>query len=276
MEVVDLGGGGPGWHQPLHPSGHAKRMRHRRLRLAAFALVGPRFVHSLAAVTSVARSGTQRGYSRDGISLVRNFLSPEAFALVCEDTRKLRGQLKPEKGSMAVGRLGRILDSRSDAYAMLTSDETAGRINHLTQPAKPLVASEYPIELRVYRVGSGMDWHVDDALYTAPQCELVLVLDNTSDSVTEWTDATGELHSEWTPPNSALLVRAGGARHRVQPLRRGERTILKMVWCETGSTPLEDRFYDHLDSLPGLRSKQRPKRGGDAGRGARGRKRRGK
>ena len=183
------------------------------------------------------------------------------FALIREDTRALRGNMKPEKGSMAVGRLGRVLDSRSEAHRLLTSDDVATRLNRLVgSPMRPLVASEYPIELRVYRSGSGMEWHVDDALYDEPQCEIVLVLDNDSDSVTEFIDASGQLQSEWTPPNSALLVRASGARHRVQPLRRGERSILKMVWQAEGAVPLEGRFHTHLDSFPGLRAKQRPRR----------------
>ena len=161
---------------------------------------------------------------------------------------------------MAVGRLGHVLDSRQEAYRHLTSDSIVQRVNRLVgSPAKPLVVSEYPIELRMYRVGSSMEWHVDDLLYEEPQCEMVLVLDNTSDSVTEFVDASGELHSEWTPPNSALLVRAGGARHRVQPLKRGERTILKMVWCVEDAPRLEANFHTHLDSMPGLRKKQRPK-----------------
>ena len=66
-------------------------------------------------------------------------------------------------------------------------------------------------------------------------------------------------HSEWTPPNSALLVRAGGARHRVQPLKRGERTIVKLVYKAEGSSPVAEGWR-HLDSLPGLRAKQRPGR----------------
>ena len=113
---------------------------------------------------------------------------------------------------MAVGRYGRMLDNRSDAHICLASDATTKRINRIAGfPSPPLITSEYPMELRVYRVGAGMDWHVDDCLFDRPQCEVVLVLENTSDSFTEFIDADGVLHSEWTPPNSALLVRAGGA-----------------------------------------------------------------
>ena len=49
-------------------------------------------------------------------------------------------------------------------------------------------------------------------------------------------------------------MRAGesGASHRVRPLQRGQRTILKMVWAAPECEKLDD-FYLHLDSLPGLR-----------------------
>ena len=96
----------------------------------------------------------------------------------------------------------------------------------------------------------------------------------------------GEHHSEWTPPNSALLVRAGesGASHRVRPLQRGQRTILKMVWASPDCERTDD-FYLHLNSLPGLRGglKQeatagkgdkgaKGRRGGTSGRGGKRRK----
>ena len=38
------------------------------------------------------------------------------------------------------------------------------------------------------------------------------------------------------------------------PLKRGTRTILKMVWAVPGSTPLP-AFYEHFDAFPGLRRK---------------------
>ena len=41
--------------------------------------------------------------------------------------------------------------------------------------------------------------------------EVVLTVENSSDSATEWRDAEGVLHTEWTPPNTALLVRSSRA-----------------------------------------------------------------
>jgi hypothetical protein len=143
--------------------------------------------------------------------------------------------MKKEVGSMAVGRLGRVLDRRTAGFDVLFT----GVVQKVNRHAGSTFGlSEFPVELRLYKRGSSMEWHRDDVLYAPePQCEVVLTLENSSDAVTEWADAEGELHSHWTPPNSALLVRAGesGARHRVSELKRGERLILKMVFAPSGS-----------------------------------------
>lgn len=188
--------------------------------------------------------------------MVRRFLSEEAFAAVRAECRRLRGRSKRERGSLAVGRLGCFVDRRSETHRLLTAAPVADQIARLV--GRPMEPSAYPIELRSYGVGAEMAWHRDDQLYEDPQCELVLCLDNDSDSRTEWVDAQGVRAAEWTPPNVALLVRGGetGAAHRVTPLRRGERTILKMVWTVPGS-PARPALTDHLDSLPGLRRRDR-------------------
>lgn len=223
-------------------------------------------VTTIRRASGLARPATSTLYAQNGIAFVTNFLTEQTFEKVKEDCRSLRGGFKLERDSIAVGRMGRYVDSRSVAHELLTASAMCDRMNRLIG-GPPFVPSEYPIELRNYRVGSAMDWHIDDQLYDIPQCELVLCIDNSSDSHTEWIDCNGERHQEWTPPNSALLVRAGelGAKHRVQPLKRGERTILKMVWAHPESRRSDD-FYTHLDSLPGLRGKQRPQWGGDQGR----------
>lgn len=198
-------------------------------------------------------------YTRNGVVFVeRGFLSPEEFEAVAAECRTLRPKMRYEKNSIAIGRTGHCLTPRSspNAWDVLTSATVSSRIGRLIghDPAlPPLVSDDYPPEVRTYRAGSGMEWHQDEQLYEDPQCEVVLCIDNTSDSYTEWEGGDAEdRHSFWTPPNSALLVRAGptGARHRVRTLQRGERTIIKMVFSAPGSERLPE-FYTHLDSFPG-------------------------
>ena len=201
-------------------------------------------------------------YAKDGIVLVRDFLPATEHARVVAECRTLRAKAKAEADSIAIGRLGHVIDGRSAAaaFAALTAPSTLQKVSGIAAVDGRLELSEYPVEFRLYRPGSGMEWHHDDELYSTPQCELVLTLENTSDSVTEWINAAGNLESIWTPPNSALLVRAGdgGAKHRVQQLKRGERSIVKMVYCDPLAERLP-RFFAHLDSFPGLRRKARPR-----------------
>jgi hypothetical protein len=195
-------------------------------------------------------------FLRDGLRVVRNFLPPEVFSQICDECRPLRPGMKREKNTLAYGRVGCFVDSRSQTRALLTSPAVAEKVARIV--GQPMEPSPYPVELRCYRVGAEMVWHKDDVLYDIPQVELVICLNNDSDAQTEWINPHGEHAREWTPPNTALFVRAGetGAAHRVTPVKRGERTILKMVWAVPGSTPLP-AFFEHLDALPGLRERVR-------------------
>ena len=184
------------------------------------------------------------------------FLNATDFDVLQMECRGMRGAMKREKDSLAVGRVGCYVPTPSTTHTLLTADHIAQRIARAV--GFTMQPSTYPMELRSYRVGAGMDWHQDDPLYEEPQCELVLCLHNSSDARTEWFDAKKERHTVWTPPNTALLIRAGssGALHRVIPPKTGERTILKMVWTVPDSSPLPT-FAAHIDSLPGLRGKGR-------------------
>ena len=83
------------------------------------------------------------------------------------------------------------LDGGSIAHECLTSERTARRLNALLGDGA-LRPGDYPIEARVYKRGGEMEWHRDDVLYAEPQVELVLTLENDSDSQTQWVDAAGK------------------------------------------------------------------------------------
>ena len=60
---------------------------------------------------------------------------------------------------------------------------------------------------------------------------------------------TGELHSVWTDPNSLLLILAGGTPHRVQPMKRGERLILKLLFARYSASLLYSGFANTVQTL---------------------------
>ena len=194
---------------------------------------------------SSSRSGSGGGV---GVVYRRNFYSRYVAERVREEVRKLvRESSRPERGSIAIGRRGGFLPQGSVSLSTLQSEELTGsRIARLLELEEDdaLYPGDYPPEFRLYPVGSCMDWHVDDRLYEEPQYELIYTVENTSDSATEWIDGGGCVHSEWTEPNSLIVIQAEGLLHRATHVSRGERVILKAIW--TKSLKRDVKFEENL------------------------------
>ena len=173
---------------------------------------------------------------REGLVCAADVLAPEELRAVTREARGLAPAARPIEGPYGQGRLWAAFPADSAAAALLCCDALAARVSAwVHEPV--LAATALGVELRVYRRGAEMAWHTDELLFAAPQYELVLTLWNDSDSRTEWVDADGRTRSEWTRPGSALLVRAESAAHRVTPVTRGERAVLKVVFTPTLERP---------------------------------------
>jgi hypothetical protein len=86
-----------------------------------------------------------------------------------------------------------------------------------------------PIEYRKYLVGSEFNWH-RDVFIVNNQHECVITLTNSSDALTIMDNILWHKQISSTP-NSLLIVRAKGIRHKVTECKKGERTILKVAFC---------------------------------------------
>lgn len=224
------------------------------LVLALFA----RCAHALQLRAGGKWASAARAFKANSLLYRENFVDDAVFQELREECRGLRRFFKRELDCIATGRMGCCVDARSLAHRGMTSPEISEALSSIT--GRTLVPSEFPVELRMYTTNAEMGWHQDDTLYVEPQVEVVLTLENTSDSETEWIDARGERHAQWMAPNSALIVSAGdeGPLHRVTPLRRGERTILKMAYTSTKEKC--DGFDSHINSFPSANSKRTKKR----------------
>jgi hypothetical protein len=108
-----------------------------------------------------------------------------------------------------------------------------------------LKPSDVPVEYRIYPFGGSIDWHRDVALYTEPQFEIVCTIHNSSDSRTEWKDVdTGRRRGIRSEPNSVLIVQADSVVHRVTPITKGERSIVKFAYSTTNEKTVD--YYDNL------------------------------
>ena len=182
-------------------------------------------------------------FSRDGLCIVEDFFDAATFA-ACRRSARRPKDLKPEcLESVAVGRLGCFLEPRDPVVVALSRPESIERLRKICGDER-LEPADFPVELRRYPIGSSMGWHKDEVLYEEPQLEVVLTLENTSDSHTRWERADGSVRGAWLPPNSLLLVKAEGATHGVTTVRRGDRLIAKFV-CTASPVKLQ-AWYDNI------------------------------
>ena len=182
-------------------------------------------------------------FARDGLCVVEDFFDDATFA-ACQRSARRQRELKPETlESVAVGRLGCFLEPRDPVCVALSRPESVARLRRICGDDR-LEPADFPVELRRYPVGSSMGWHKDEVLYEEPQLEVVLTLENTSDSQTRWERADGSVRGAWLPPNSLLLVKAEGATHGVTTVRRGDRLIAKFVL--TASPIKLQAWYDNI------------------------------
>jgi len=98
---------------------------------------------------------------------------------------------------------------------------------------KNVYKSDIPTEYRLYDKSQGMNWHSDILLYEIPQYECVYTLSNDSDSTTDYIDHWKIRHKVWTKPNSLMIVRADGYLHGVNPVNKGKREIVKLIYTPT-------------------------------------------
>jgi len=88
---------------------------------------------------------------------------------------------------------------------------------------------ELPIEYRKYQVGSEFQWHRDTFIVN-DQHECVITLTNSSNSLTIMDNMLWHKQIS-SDPNSLMIVRSRGIRHKVTKCEKGERTILKVAFC---------------------------------------------
>lgn len=132
----------------------------------------------------------------------------------------------------ATGRRMYVVPDSDPILRVLYNKRFVATVRTLTGNRKLRPCLTIPVEYRTYEVGSYMDWHNDTQMLPDQlQYECVVTLTNTSDSETQL-EYPKTIKTLETKPNSLLIVRANGIRHKVTPVKTGKRTILKLVFCE--------------------------------------------
>jgi hypothetical protein len=159
--------------------------------------------------------GAKHFFSGPRISLVR--LPDELLHL-----RALRSQLVSDARFGQPGRASVALDP--------LQFEQQYNILDLVVGPEFKVSRQIPVEYRMYPTGScGMDWHADQKITKGDYYEAILTLTNDSDSVFQYRNWLGLPVTVSCPPGRLVLVRPNGPSHRVTPVTKGSREILKFL-----------------------------------------------
>ena len=107
----------------------------------------------------------------------------------------------------------------------------------------------FPIEYRIYPTGSkGMNMHSDLEMFDPNCLEVVLTIENNSDSKFKW-KSNNKLNKIKPKENTLVIVEPNGIVHGVSPVNNGFRTILKFIIEFEGSKKL-DSYYQQINNCP--------------------------
>lgn len=136
--------------------GGARRRRAAGNRSAA--VVGAS--SSSAPCWNVTRKRRARFEQAGGAAYITDVLSNEDEETVRRTCRSLRARVSGELGSTAVSRLGCVVEC-DKVRAIFEQEYVAERITAAIGAAERVgLARDVPLEYRVYRAGSRMDWYV--------------------------------------------------------------------------------------------------------------------
>jgi hypothetical protein len=169
----------------------------------------------------------------DQVYYYKNVLSNDDYMKLYNECIAMNPELMEEEDSNLAKR--KILNVSTDSilYTIFYGDQFINYLNNkLNMKLKP--SKLLPIDYRIYELGGRMRWHRDVIISEnnkCPQIEIVFTLENTSDSHTIWKENdTERIHKIKTEPNSILITQGNSAYHKVLPVTKGYRSIIKVAY----------------------------------------------
>ena len=164
----------------------------------------------------------------DSIWIYNNFYSSSDFKKIQKYCSLL--ELKNDKRNNNRLTLCLNQNKHKELYNLIYNKKFISFINSIKESNLDLKSKPtYPIEYRKYFNGSkGMNWHKDTSLFYPDAFEIVLTLNNNSDSKFCW-ETNDKIKSINPKSNTLVIVKPTTILHSVSPVNIGERTILKFI-----------------------------------------------
>ena len=176
----------------------------------------------------------------NGIIYIKNAYNDDIFNQIKNELKYFKKYLSVDK--RVPGRKSICINNKHKLNKLIYNSTFIKSLQNII--LSKLKKTSYPIEYRKYFTGSqGIKWHKDKSLFTKPQYELVLTIENSSDSKTMWKDKNNKLHSIKTKPNSIIMVKAHDIEHKVTKINNGERFIIKFILFDKNQKFIKNNNY---------------------------------
>jgi hypothetical protein len=139
-------------------------------------------------------------------------------------------------------------DEYQDLYNLIYNDKNLRNIIKSNFKKDFINNPDFPIEYREYPNGSsGMRWHSDLSMFNPDCLEVVLTIENNSDSKFMW-NQKGKIKSIKPESNTLVIVKPNTVSHRVSEVN-GNRTILKFI-IQFKNSIKKESFYREIKNCP--------------------------
>ena len=186
--------------------------------------------------------------NNDNIFFYNNFLSDEDFNKINKICKK-----KKFKNDVRVNSRKTIClfnNENNELYDLIYKNKKLKKIIKNITNKNYKIYPDFPIEFRVYPPGSsGMRWHKDSSLFYPDCLELVLTLENYSESKFQWIDKNNKINYIKPKSNTLVIVKPSTVLHNVTPTGNGYRTILKFV-IQFENSIKKPAFYKEIKNCP--------------------------
>jgi hypothetical protein len=140
-------------------------------------------------------------------------------------------------------------ENNKKLYDIIYKNQKLHRIINQIYNRKYIYNPSFPIEYRIYPIkSSGMQFHKDISMFNPDCLELVLTLDNNSDSKFQWFE-NDNLKEIKPHANTMCIVKPNSVVHGVSPTNNGTRRILKFI-IEFKNSIKKQSFYEQINNCP--------------------------
>ena len=183
---------------------------------------------------------------KNNLLIIKNFYDKSKFNKI----KKLLSKIKLKKDNRVSTRKTLCLknDIHKELYDLIYNDNKLKKIINKIYNKKYINNPDFPIEYRKYpNKSSGMHWHKDLSMFSPDCLEVVLTIENNSNSNFLW-DENGKIKNIKPSENTLVIVKPNTVSHKVSEVD-GYRTILKYI-IQFKNSIKKESFYKQIKNCP--------------------------